>query len=120
MNLSEETVFLLQAHVAGIRGAFFYDGFRILRRVIPHGNFSISLEDLIFWMICAREGFQIMYDLDTGGLRWFAILGGVVGVYLYKKIVSKFYVKKMSGLFLLVRNKLTAILKLFRINLCKR
>jgi len=120
MNLSEETVFLLQAHVAAIKGAFFYDSIRILRRLIPHSNFWVSTEDLLFWMICAREGFRIMYELDTGGLRWFAILGGVVGVYLYKKLISKFYVRRVSGLFLPVRNKLTAILKLFRINLCKR
>ena len=120
MQLSEETVFLLQAHAAGIRGAFFYDGIRILRRVIPHGRFWISTEDFLFWVICALEGFQIMYENDTGGLRWFAIFGGLVGIYLYKKILSRFYVTKVSALLVWVRNKLTAIVKLFRIKLCKR
>ena len=120
MNMSAETECLLQAHAAGIWGAFFYDGIRIFRRVIAHKRFWISTEDFIFWMLIALKGFQIMYENDTGGLRWFAILGGSMGVYLYKKIVSKFYVTKVSALLVMVRNKLTAILKLFRIKLCKR
>lgn len=120
MNLSEETEFLLQAHAAGICGAFFYDGIRIWRRVVGHGRFWISTEDILFWMVCAYKGFRLMYELDTGGLRWFAIMGGVVGVYLYKKIVSRFYVTNVSAMLVWVRNKLTAIVKLFRIKLCKR
>ena len=71
-------------------------------------------------MIIALKGFQIMYENDTGGLRWFAILGGSLGVYLYKKTISRFYVIKVSALLVMARNKLTAILKLFRINLSKR
>ncbi len=120
MDLSNETMFLLQAHAAGIRWAFFYDGIRIWRRVIVHKQFWVSVEDSIFWMICALEGFWIMYENETGGLRWFAILGGCLGVCLYKKLLGKLYVEKVSALLLKVRNKLTAILKLFRINLCKR
>lgn len=120
MSLSSETVFLLQAFTAGIWGAFFYDAVRILRRVVPHGRFWISVEDFSFWMICALKGFQIMYEHDTGGLRWFAVLGGVVGVYLYKKSVSKLYVTYVSRLFCFVRNKLTQLAKMFRIKLCKR
>ena len=120
MTLSSETSFLLQAHAAGIWGAFFYDGIRIFRRVIPHRQFWVSTEDVLFWVICALKGFQIMYENETGGLRWFAILGGCFGVYLYKKLISRFYVSKVSALLLKVRNKLTALLKLFRINLCKR
>ena len=120
MNMSVETEFLLQAHAAGIWGAFFYDGIRIFRRVFAHKRFWISAEDFIFWMIIALKGFQIMYENDTGGLRWFAILGGSLGVYLYKKTISRFYVIKVSALLVMARNKLTAILKLFRINLSKR
>ena len=120
MSLSEETIFLLQAFVAGIQGAFFYDGIRILRRVIPHGRFWISAEDLLFWMICTLKGFQIMYEQDTGGLRWFAVLGGAVGIWLYKRMISRFYVTKIAGLLCYVRNKLTQMLKMFRMKLCKR
>lgn len=120
MSLSSETIFLLQAFAAGIWGAFFYDGIRIFRRVISHGRFWISTEDFLFWVICTLKGFQIMYEQNTGGLRWFAVLGGVVGVYLYKKIISRFYVTNVSKLLCYVRNKLTQVLKMFRIKLCKR
>ncbi|MBQ9123851.1 MAG: spore cortex biosynthesis protein YabQ [Lachnospiraceae bacterium] len=120
MKLSNETLFLLQAFTAGIWGAFFYDAIRIVRRVIPHRRFFVSLEDLAFWGICALRGLQIMYENNTGGLRWFAILGGGVGVYLYKKIISKFYVTNVSKALCVVRNKLTSMLKLIRIKLCKR
>lgn len=119
MTLSEETVFLLQAFAAGIWGAFFYDGIRIFRRVVSHSRFWVSTEDLLFWIVCTFRGLQIMYEHNTGGLRWFAILGGAIGIYLYKKLLSKYYVNKVSRLLCYIRNKLTQILKMFRIKVCK-
>lgn len=94
--MDNENVFLLYALLMGIFITFVYDILRIFRRVIPHGNRMISLEDMIFWMYCATRVFLLMYHESNGTLRWFAVLGALVGMLLYKKLVSFIFVKYVS------------------------
>ena len=101
-----ENQFLFHAILMGVFITFLYDLLRILRRVIPHHNFWVSVEDLLFWVYCAGEVFLLMHHESNGTLRWFAILGALTGMLLYKKLVSPFLVKYVS----LVLQKLTGIL----------
>ena len=80
----------------GIFITFVYDLLRIFRRVIPHNGFFVSAEDLFFWIYCGEEVFLLMYHESNGTLRWFAVLGALVGMFLYRKLVSPFFVKYSS------------------------
>lgn len=91
--MANENQFLISALLMGIFITFVYDILRILRRVIPHGNFLVSLEDICFWAYCAVEVFLLMYHESDGTLRWFAVLGALLGMLTYKKAVSPFFVK---------------------------
>ncbi len=91
-----ENQFLWHATLMGIFITFVYDLLRILRRVIPHGSFFVSLEDMFFWIYCAAEVFLLMYHEGNGTLRWFAILGAMAGMFLYKKLLSELFVKYVS------------------------
>lgn len=93
-----ENQFLLHALFMGVFITFIYDLLRIFRRVIPHGSFFVSLEDMFFWIYCAAEVFLMMYHEGNGTLRWFAVLGAMVGMLLYKKIFSELLVKYVSML----------------------
>lgn len=94
--MANENEFLLHALYMGIFITFIYDILRILRRVIPHGKFAVSLEDIIFWIYCAAKVFLLMHNESNGTLRWFAVLGALTGMLLYKKIFSGFFVKWVS------------------------
>lgn len=94
--MANENAFLLYALVMGIFVTFVYDILRILRRVFPHSGFMTSLEDLGFWIYCAAEVFLLMYQMSDGTLRWFAVLGAMVGIIVYKKLVSPWFVKYTS------------------------
>ncbi len=94
--MSEENVFLLYAFASGIYITFIYDILRILRRVVPHKELLVSLEDLIFWIFCAIHIFQLMHRESNGSLRWFAVMGALAGMLLYKKTVSGLFVKYVS------------------------
>lgn len=94
--MSNENIFLFYALLMGIFITFVYDILRIFRRVVPHGNFLVSLEDMAFWIYCATEVFLLMYHESDGTLRWFAVLGAMVGMLLYKKLVSVPFVKYVS------------------------
>lgn len=94
--MANENIFLLHALLMGIFITFVYDILRILRRVIPHNSFFVSLEDLGFWIYCGAEVFLLMYHESNGTLRWFAVFGALAGMLLYKKLVSPFFVKYVS------------------------
>lgn len=91
-----QILFYSVAMGAGI--TFVYDLLRILRRVAPHNSFFVSVEDLGFWVFCAVSVFLMMLRLGDGTLRWFAVLGALAGMFVYKKTVSGFLVRTVSGL----------------------
>ena len=94
--MASENEFLLHALLMGIFITFIYDILRIFRRVIPHGKFAVSVEDLFFWIYCAARVFLLMHHESNGTLRWFAVFGALVGMLLYKKLFSGFFVKWVS------------------------
>ncbi|MCM1112713.1 MAG: spore cortex biosynthesis protein YabQ [Muribaculum sp.] len=94
--MASENEFLLYALFMGIFITFVYDILRILRRVFPHGSFLVSLEDILFWIYCTVRVFLLMHRESNGTLRWFAILGALAGMLLYKKLVSPPLVKYVS------------------------
>lgn len=94
--MENENVFLLHALLMGIFITFIYDILRIIRRVIPHNWFFVSLEDLGFWIYCGAEVFLLMYHESNGSLRWFAVLGALAGMLAYRKLISGVFVKYVS------------------------
>lgn len=94
--MAGENEFLLHALYMGIFITFVYDLLRIFRRVVPHRGFFVSAEDLFFWIYCGGEVFLLMYHESDGTLRWFAVLGALAGMFLYRKLVSPFFVKYAS------------------------
>lgn len=94
--MAGENEFLLHALWMGIFITFIYDLLRIFRRVVPHRGFFVSAEDLFFWIYCGGEVFLLMYHKSDGTLRWFAVLGALAGMLLYRKLVSPYFVKYMS------------------------
>ena len=94
--MGSENVFLLHALLMGIFITFVYDLLRVFRRVIPHAAFFVSLEDIAFWIYCGAEVFLLMYHEGDGSLRWFAVMGAMAGMFLYKKLISGLFVKYVS------------------------
>ena len=86
MNMAGENQFLLHSLMMGAFILFVYDILRVIRRVIPHGWFWVAVEDLVFWFYCGAEVFLLMYHESNGTLRWFAVTGALVGMFLYKKL----------------------------------
>ncbi|MBQ7775170.1 MAG: spore cortex biosynthesis protein YabQ [Lachnospiraceae bacterium] len=91
---------------------FVYDWLRIVRRVIPHKQFVVSLEDFFFWVFCAIYVFLWMYRFSNGSMRWFAVAGALFGMYLYKKLLSGFLVTYVSKLLKYILGLLGKVLSL--------
>ena len=91
-----ETDFIFHAFYLGLFITFVYDVLRVLRRVIPHPDFLVSIEDMGFWIYCAMKVFLLMYYESNGTLRWFAVGAALVGMFLYLKLLSPVWMKYMS------------------------
>ena len=107
-----ENLFLLHSALLGIYLAFVYDSIRIFRRLVPHNVFFISLEDIAYWVYLAAEVFLLMYRESNGMLRWFAVLGATAGIFLYKKLVGRYYVHYVSLLFQKILHRIRRIFKI--------
>ena len=104
--IAGEGVFILHSFLLGVIITFIYDLFRIVRRIIPHGWFLLSLEDLAFWILATAGIFYMLYYENSGMFRWFSVIGAGVGMFLYKKTLSAPFVNLVSG----AVNRLLALL----------
>ena len=108
---------LLLAIRLGIKLAFIYDGIRIFRFFVPHGNIIISIEDLFFWIYAGIIIFELQLEQSNGVLRGFSILGMLLGMFLYSKLLGErllFAAEKGSVVF---KRQLTKLGKVFKMNL---
>lgn len=78
-----------------IGGALFllYDIFRIFRRVVPHGNFWIGVEDFFYWLCYTAVVFVMLYRENDGMVRGFSIGGIMIGMLLYYFLLSRFVIR---------------------------
>ena len=107
-----EMTFLFHCFLMGILITAVYDIFLVLRRVIRHNMFLVSVEDILFWLACAIAVFFMLYEENNGVLRWFAVLGAALGMILYKATVSRFIVNFMSTV---IEKTASVIFKILRV-----
>lgn len=70
-----------------------YDLLRLLRRIMPHKNIFVSMEDFIFWNLAGLFIFGLIYSENDGTIRWFIIVGIIVGAWIYIRSFGTFLVK---------------------------
>ncbi len=101
--MSDENIFLFYAIYTGVYITFLYDIIRVIRRVFPHSEGMVSLEDIGFWIYCGGRVFILMYRFSDGMLRWFAVLGALAGMCFYIRFISAFFVKYTSAILIKIR-----------------
>ena len=91
--ISEQAVSLGVSILIGGALFLFYDSLRIFRRVVPHGNFWIGVEDFLYWLCCTAVVFVMLYQENDGMVRGFSIGGIVFGMLLYYLLLSRFVIR---------------------------
>lgn len=95
MNLylyKELQLFVLSV-IFGAAILFFYDFFRILRRLIPHSTAAVAIQDLLFWIVTGFSIFALLYRYNNGSIRGYCILGMGFGMVAYGAFFSPFLIK---------------------------
>ena len=96
LGLEKEMAIFVHAIIAGMVVYGTYTLLRVIRRIIGHNLLSISIEDFLFWVGTSFYLFIEIYYTSDGSVRWFFILGVVLGmimlsflIFLTKKICEK-------------------------------
>lgn len=88
-----EVKLLLYSLFTGAGLMIVYDCLRIIRMVIPHPQLLTGTEDLIYWIYASIVTFSLLYELNDGAPRSCVIFGVFCGMYLYDRLVSRFFLK---------------------------
>ena len=108
-SIYHELRFLLHSFGLGVIITFVYDNIRVFRRVFRHNTFFISVEDLFFWIGVSLSVFLLQHRENDGIFRWFSVIGAFMGMLVYRKTISRFYIKQMT----ILLRKILKILYLF-------
>lgn len=95
-DLIKESIFWLYCFLTGIGITVVYDFLRMIRRVVRHRYFVVAVEDIAYWIFVSVVLFLLLYHMNNGTLRWFAVFGLLIGMVFYKKIFGDFLVIFMS------------------------
>lgn len=97
-QIQVEIMIFFSAVLSGAVLRAVYRGIGCVREWIPHRAAVIELEDLLYWLAAALYLFVQIYHTSNGSIRWYFILGVVVGAvftsFLFrwmKKIHKKIY-----------------------------
>lgn len=99
-GIEAEGMTFVQAVLAGMIVYSSYTCIRKFRRIIKHNLTAIAIEDMAFWLGTAIYLFVQIYYTSDGSIRWFFVLGVVIGaglavlsanifIKVHKKIVRK-------------------------------
>ena len=97
----------LTALLLGVALCFFYDIFRVLRRVVPHTLQAVTLEDFLFWILWTLAVMTMLDAMDRGVVRGFSLGAVFLGMLLYLLCFSR---SVLTVLVFLARG----VLKVFR------
>jgi spore cortex biosynthesis protein YabQ len=90
-----------------------YDLLRLLRGLIPHSDFLVNLEDLLYWLYASLVVFVVLYEKNDGQLRGYVFLGLFVGLALYGATVARICVPPLVRLLRRIRHRLSRPLARF-------
>lgn len=96
LGIEKELVVFLQSILAGNTVWLVYSAIRVLRRIIKHSLVWISIEDLLFWI---GTGFYLFYQIhraSNGVIRWYFVIGVLIGGILTYCIVDKILKKYIA------------------------
>lgn len=99
-TIHEELILFFLSCAAGIVLGILYDIFRVLRILIPHHNFFVILEDIIYLSFYGIFLSAFASAQARGELRIYFIIGNILGFALYYftlgSIVVRIFKKLLS------------------------
>lgn len=118
MFLNEELVIFFKTIILGMGIGIIFDIFRIIRKIIPHKDVFVLLQDFLFCFFTGIYFFVLVYYLNYGQIRLYIIIGVLISNLLYLLLFSKHIInicvlifKPIKILFVKIRQKIKLFYK---------
>lgn len=111
--LADQTIIFLQSILVGALLGVFFDAFRISRIAIPTGRAVVFLEDVVFFALCAVITFALMLSAIEGQVRFFLLVGEVIGAVLYNLTLGRLVMAVSKTIIHIVKSILHFIVRCF-------
>ncbi len=113
ISLSSQANLFLVTILIGFIIGLVYDFFRITRKLFHHSNLLVYIEDLLFWIISTFICFYILLHKNNLELRFYIVIGIIIGLCLYFSIFSQFVLNFFIKIIFMILTPMSFILKLF-------
>jgi len=98
MSIKQEMIAFVIAVSSGVVVRLCYYCISCFRGIIKHKIIAIEIEDMLFWVGTAIYLFVQIYHTSNGSIRWYFVLGIVIGSIIatlflrkWKKMTKKIY-----------------------------
>lgn len=108
-SLSYECQIFLYSIILGIGLGIVFDIFRVIRAVIPHNNFFVAFEDILFMLIWTFSLVIFSVELSGGNIRFFCFVGTFLGFVIYFFSVGKIVITFIRNISSFIRQILNAV-----------
>lgn len=110
LDISFQVVLFFIAIASGFIMGGVYDIVRIFRRIIHHPPIFMFMEDAVYWISAIGVVFYIMLVMTQGEIRFFAIGGFFIGMFLYFCTISKLIIRSAEFIIKILKAILNKIL----------
>ena len=108
LGIKNELLVFLCACLTGVTVRAGYGILTFFRKMIIHSNLAKGIEDLFYWILMSIYIFTRMYATTYGSIRWYFLLGLVLGISIMQKIISygeKVHKKTKKNLEIIRKNR---------------
>ncbi len=79
--------------MGGMLLGFIWDIYRLFRHYIKLNNAGTAIGDIVYWILSIYIGVQLIFDLSYGNIRFFILMGFIIGALLYFYGISRYILK---------------------------
>ena len=108
-SLSYECQIFLYSIILGIGLGIVFDIFRVIRAVIPHNNFFVAFEDILFILVWTFSLVIFSVELSGGNIRFFCFMGTFLGFVIYFFSVGKIVITFIRNISSFIRQIINAV-----------
>lgn len=113
LSISVQTMDFLLSCLLGVGFGVLYDAFRIIRLAFWHGKIIVGIQDVLFFVLAAIGSFLFTLLRCEGQLRFYLLLGELMGFVVYYFTVGTVVLRVSKGIINGIKRSLRFLYKIF-------
>ncbi len=115
LSYSHEAYVFFGTLLGGVLIGMVFDFYRVLRNHTVGGVVIIGAQDVLFWMLLSLIAFGAIFITNSGQVRWYEILGIVLGFVIYGLTLSRYFVKLLDFIAKWIQKTVRFLIRIFAV-----